>query len=184
MDAFCSQTVWLLSQVSALHLSGRSLWKSCPTCAVVCWDGLFKFHTSHVRFLVSRFLKSDVFLQQTDERAPLQLNSSSGAELSRLSHLELGLQVVPLLGHLVRCDLPRQTHGLHDPSEEEREASASASSGGLSPLYLQAGLAVFLLPVNRDSLAARSSISRLVFSSVTATRSKSADKQTDRQPPP
>lgn len=34
-------------------------------------------------------------------------------------------------------------------------------------LYLQAGLAVFLLPVNRDSLAARNSISRLVSSSVT-----------------
>lgn len=34
-------------------------------------------------------------------------------------------------------------------------------------LYLQAGLAVFLLPVNRDSLAARSSMSLLVSSSVT-----------------
>lgn len=42
-------------------------------------------------------------------------------------------------------------------------------------LYLQAGLAVFLLPVKRDSLAARSSISRLVFSSVTATRSEVTD---------
>lgn len=90
-------------------------------------------------------------------------------------HLELGLQVVPLLGHLIGGDLPRQTHGLHDSPGEKRKVTELQTARAWffcdDFLYLQAGLAVFLLPVKRDSLAARSSISRLVFSSVTATRS-------------
>lgn len=45
--------------------------------------------------------------------------------------------------------------------------------------YLQAGFAVFLRPVNRDSLAARNSISRLVSSSVTARRVKGQQKYND-----
>lgn len=48
--------------------------------------------------------------------------------------------------------------------------------------YLQAGLAVFLLPVNRDSLAARNSISLLVSSSVTGgTRAFLSLLDSDRQ---